>query len=608
MSEKVAGKTAPQRLALCRSLLDLREKISKASSARSAMVRVMSQRRMRAVRSLLLGSTAPSLADDMLAPGAAGERLLSELQALKDATPSKRTAFALYAKGIMATLRALEMEEGRDQDTMKLSGYPPELIDGIKGILSADAYETADPLIDESIERGKFSDDLRDELVAAKNASTVATEKLSSLERALVENYDKVEKELLKLRDQIRPTGDESTYRERTKEYEEFHAEVYSKAREAKLKELRIRREAEAAALSQVGAKLIARVTDASPVSTDEATRWAAAQEITKPAVARLKKIGYPMDQVRADMAEFYRFTGGRVSVVRVHSKGDRRANATDIEAHGKVGTINLDTSFSKRVLWHELAHHMEADPVAKTAAGRFIRRRSVDGKTHTLRKLAGHNGYRSDEIALQGNFFNPYVGKVYQSGITEVFSMAVESFSDPTLLARRAVEDPQTLEFVSGFLREPMDPLGRAHMELRNALQEIVGDVEDADDDFVTEKIAFLASMVTLVPSDDVSWAVSRRIDWHIRGFTMIGTITLPATGLTYYVLSGKVRQYATRRQVAGFRLIEKSDSFGNTSGYDIATKDKSMLRALVALYMGDGRMRYPHELTADSLRRMFP
>lgn len=615
MSELVAGKTAPERLALCRALLEQRVKISLATVDTLPRVRIMALRRMRAVRSILLGSDSPRLVDEMLSPGGAAGRLLAELDAVKHAAPARRVAFAQRAKGILATLRALERAErmGAEPSVESAGGFEAlskqaELDTAIQDLLDVKNPGAMDPVVDQSIDRGKFGGDLRAELVTAKNASAVAAERLSSLERSLVENYDKVEKELLRLRDQLPSNGDENAYRIKAEAYNEFHAEVYSKAREAKLKELRIKREAEESALSQVGGKLISSVLDLSTITADEAVKWAAAQEITKQAVARLKKIGYPVDKVRADMAEFYRFTGGRVSVVRIHSRGDRRANATDIEAHGKVGTVNLDGSFDKRVLWHELAHHMEADPLAKAMAGRFIRRRSVDGKTYSLRSLSGNKGYDASEKALNGNFFSPYVGKVYASGITEVFSMGVESFSDPVLLARRAMDDPQTLEFVSGFLKAPVDPLERAHIELRNALQEMAGDAEEADGDALEKVIAELAARVRFEPGTDMEWAHQRGILWHVKGFKMVGTLTLPATGAVFHVLTGMVRQFAPRRKVTGFMLVERNaDAHGSTNGSTIDTKDRTMMMAIMALHQKDGFYRRPRDMNnAAYLRKV--
>lgn len=61
MSELVAGKTAPERLALCWALIDLRVKIRMAPVDRQDKVRIMAVRRMRAVRGILLGSANPSL-------------------------------------------------------------------------------------------------------------------------------------------------------------------------------------------------------------------------------------------------------------------------------------------------------------------------------------------------------------------------------------------------------------------------------------------------------------------------------------------------------------------------------------------------------------------
>jgi hypothetical protein len=59
-------------------------------------------------------------------------------------------------------------------------------------------------------------------------------------------------------------------------------------------------------------------------------------------------------------MAEFYRLAGGKIGKIALaQARGVRRAHTRgvmDIEA-----VIVPGSRFDKEVLWHELAHHLEA-------------------------------------------------------------------------------------------------------------------------------------------------------------------------------------------------------------------------------------------------------
>lgn len=618
MSELVGGKSVQQRVALCGKLIELRKKLAITSPDHRAKAKIMVTRRMQAVRRILTGSGNPSLSDEMLTPGAASVRLLSDLEALNGAPQAQRVAFAYRAKSILESMKALEIAErfgaaptydpAVSMDEMEAAS---KLKGQLSSILSGDLVD-ADALVDESAVRGKFRSNFHAELADAKQASNKVWTQLSSFEAMLVEGFDKIEAEYNRLRFAQKKAayfGESEKYKQVSEEFDVFVRDVYLKADEAKKKKLRLAQEQEHGALAQVGKKLIAEVLDASTVSADDASKWSASQEITKQAVARLKKLGYPVEKVRSDMAEFYRLTGGRVAAVKISTNGSMRANATDIGAHGKPGTINLGSSFDKRVLWHELAHHMEADPVAKASAGRYIRRRSGDKGVRSLQALTGNMGYKSDEKALVANFFSPYVGKIYDDGATEVFSMGVESFSDPVLLAKRAMDDPQTLEFVSGFIRAPIDPIEKTGQELRLALIEMSVDAAGADDDYIVRRIAEIASAVRFEPSSDTGWAEKRGITHFIREFNMVGNVTEPKTGLVYHVLSGLVRRWASRRKVSGYTLIEQSDQYMGTRGITVATKDKNTMLAIVALHQNDGYFRQPEDLQdAAYLRKIAP
>jgi HD-GYP domain-containing protein (c-di-GMP phosphodiesterase class II) len=227
---------------------------------------------------------------------------------------------------------------------------------------------------------------------------------------------------------------------------------------------------------------LTAKVVDSSEVTEKDAKSWAQAIEITPDAEAALRKGGYAPTQVRKDAAEFFRFVRGRLDTVRILTHERERAAAN--MPHGNPGQIFVPKSgknFNKRVLWHELGHHIEADPSAAAAARLFIRMRSDAGQSDKLSKLTGDAGYEDDEIAFVDHFFSPYMGKIYAHGMTEIFSMVLESYSDPVLLAQRLTKDPQSFAFVRGFIERPRDALEKLHLSLRQESRHVVDAVAQA-------------------------------------------------------------------------------------------------------------------------------
>lgn len=587
MAEIYTGGGVPlrTRMDLCSELFVLRKTIVSASDANKIKVGVLAGRRVQAIRGKLLGHASLTLADEMLVPGFAESHILSALEAVRDKPRHEQIATASYAKGILATIRTIQVGEHRLGMSDAIPTTDAGIVDTINSMLPGlPGSEMYDPVIDECIGLGSLGDPLRDDLSAATNVGAYADESVSSLVKMKAEAYDKAVVERDALYRKYREGGI-ADLDANFAEYRKFIDEVFAPIESARNEVLEAERKQANNAFARVGSKIIAAVMDESPIAHDDAVKWADAQEVTKQAVARLKKIRYPLDKLRADMAEFYRFTGGRVSLVRIHSKGDKRANATEIESHGTVGTINLSGNFNKRVLWHELAHHMEADPVAKMAAGRFIRRRSVDGKKYSLRSLSGNNGYRKDEAAFKGNFFHPYVGKVYADGLTEVFSMGVESFSDPETLARRAAEDPQTLEFIAGYVKKPMQPLAQAHMALRNIVTAMQEDVTEAAEAQTDGTIKGLAITVELIPDADTAWQGND--EWRLSRYKQLGQFD--ASG--YYLLSGKVRNGLTKRVCNGL-LLAKRESSGWLYTSEIPETDQTVVKAMFAIYRKTGSM----------------
>lgn len=544
-----------RRLDLCDTLMQLRLRLGRAKQAQQVALEVSLRQRQAAIRRELAGRGEPQ---DIFMDARVGAEVLREtVESAKDLPEAQRYAVASYALDILEGMEALARAESRlDPD----AGQPPSTAavrDAIFSVMGSPAGAAPDAVIDEWVEAGRFDPSTREGIVAALRSPEPPelAEQLKQLEA----QYDLAEAERLKRYEQLvssvralSPDAQEERVR-RYREYEQWFAQTYRPVVQAR-SDVAVKAAAEKAARrTAAGAQVIDSVMAASPVTADAATKWASLQTITRAAQTRLKRLGYALESVRSDMADFYRLTGGRLTTVVIDSKGGGRANATDISAVGKPGRINMGARFDRRVLWHELAHHLEADPVARTAASRFIRRRSTDGRLHSLSALTGMGGYRRSEVAFKGDFFHPYVGKRYTDGYTEVFAMGVETFSDPDLLTTRAATDPQTLEFVLGFIRQPMTPLARAHAGMRTLLLEASRDSGAAVDDALGQARTALAALAGFVKDTDKSWAAAAGLDWFTYRLDQVGRFT----DTPYHLFKGKVRNRATGRKGAGYLVI---------------------------------------------------
>lgn len=608
MNDPTVVRSVDNLLFMAETLLRMREAIRKAKRDGKIDAEVIATRRATAMSRELRG--VGNAHDAYLTPAVAVNHLEDAMADIDEKPKAEQQRIAHYVRGISLILETLSRADVRLNSAVSgVFTMPRGLQEKVNELIGSAidaraAYGSVDPVIDEAIVGGAFGEALRDDLARAVsievNAGDVA--QVDSLTRMLSEKFDAIkaeqEKRLLEyraLRDKY-PNVTQEEVDAMVDDYNSWLREIYSPVQDARAKMLKAKRETGAAAYAEVGTKIIQRVADASPVSMEDATRWAEAQEVTTQARNRLKKLGYPLEKLRTDMAEFYRITGGRLPSIRVHSDGDTRANATDIEKHDEVGTINMGSGFDRRVLWHEMAHHLEADPVAKTAAGQYIRRRSLDGKVYSLRSMTGNRGYRSNEVAMSGNFFSPYVGKIYRDGVTEVFSMGIESFSDPEMLARRAIQDPQTLEFIAGYLSRPIDNLARVHMGLREIMREMNESSMEAKGDWVQDRIKELAATVELKPSTDTSW-IPPEMQWALSKYIPVGL--LADSG--YFLFTGKVTNYDTKRKTTGFVVINTASDV-RFNRMDYATKDIDIPRAAVAIWRKKGVLPYMFQLTNEA------
>lgn len=338
------------------------------------------------------------------------------------------------------------------------------------------------------------------------------------------------------------------------------------------------------------GEAVIAAILADSPVTAEEADLWAAKQGIEEGALRKLKKLGYAPDQVRRDMAEFYRLTGGKSSAICLASDGGRRANAVGVETTTGDKVINLGSHFNKTVLFHELAHHLENDPIAKAASNGFLLKRRESPTRYTLRSLTGQQGYRSNEVAYRDSWMNPYIGKVYSDGITEVFSMGVQYLASPKDAALFVAQDPEMFALISGYLTSPLTPAMRAKLHMHEGAVEETLQKRNNEEEQYQKAIAQLAGMVSLTKDD---WwgggADVRTADYLQRNaFTNGKPPAYLGSFKDYRVFDGVFKNRDTGRKAKGY-LVVRLDDKGYYPDCQAVHGGRDAMGALIAI--GDYR-----------------
>ena len=113
---------------------------------------------------------------------------------------------------------------------------------------------------------------------------------------------------------------------------------------------------------------------------------------------------------------------------------------------------IQLNSLDSIYTSIHECMHWLEGvNPEMLVNSKAFLKYRTRNDKTKTLRELTGNKNYKSNEDAKADNFFSPYCGKEYETA-TEIMSMGVQRlFEHPDKFYK---EDREYFDFVIANLR----------------------------------------------------------------------------------------------------------------------------------------------------------
>lgn len=257
--------------------------------------------------------------------------------------------------------------------------------------------------------------------------------------------------------------------------------------------------------VKEEGQAVINAVMEKSKITETQARDWAARQPVQKATLAYLKKTGYTEAKLRADMADFYRISGGKIPEIEIETAKSGRAHASGIAATVVRKSIAVGKNFTRTVLFHELGHHLEADASAYAAAVGYLLKRRRSPKKVSLRSITGNNGYKPNEVAYEDDFLSPYIGKVYPYKVTEVFSMGVQYLADPENAAVMAAKDPELYALITGYLTQDSTPAMRALLELQRDASDGNKSAESEIQERFAAAIKSLASGIDL--TDDGWW-----------------------------------------------------------------------------------------------------
>lgn len=167
---------------------------------------------------------------------------------------------------------------------------------------------------------------------------------------------------------------------------------------------------------------------------------------------------------------------------------------------------------------------------------------------------------------------------------------MGVESMSDPSLFGQRMAQDPQTLEFVAGFLKAPVNPMAMAIMQLRESMLEMnddaVGEAEATKSELLIRLAAKGDSLIEFT-AEDVEFVAGHRMGWFFdqRSWSMVAKFS---ESQTTYLFSGKVKRHSTGRKCNGLIVVVIGNGSIQDNSFD--TTDRDVIRAASACYRKNG------------------
>jgi uncharacterized protein len=161
---------------------------------------------------------------------------------------------------------------------------------------------------------------------------------------------------------------------------------------------------------------------------------------------------GYQHD-IKTWIADFYQISNGRGTFEEVIHRDDR-SWMDDATGQINFGAERMQQGTGKQVFFHEIGHFLEIEnPALQKASTDWILRQAT-GAPQPLRHLLNDKEYKIDEVAYPDHFVHPYIGKIYDDNSTEVISMGMEYFSNPTGMSNLHRLDREHFHFMLGVLK----------------------------------------------------------------------------------------------------------------------------------------------------------
>lgn len=316
--------------------------------------------------------------------------------------------------------------------------------------------------------------------------------------------------------------------------------------------------------LEPIGKKIISTMLEKSPVTKEQADKWARGIEITPKALKAIEKNGYKHEDLLSDIAEMYRLTGGKIPPISFNVDKKKRAYATGIKTLSGKKEVYVGNSFKKRTLFHEMAHHLENDSMVLEAANGFLQKRRKSDKVVKLKKLCPNQNYDNDEYAWEDNFISPYVGKKYDNRVTEVLSMGVEVFSDPIATALLYSQDNEMMKLITGYMASSLTPAMSAILKFQETNIHEVNKKEAKTKELYELAIQKLSSEIVITDDKWPEKLESENHEYLLNSLLYVKYSKAKyygSVGKYFHIFEGKFRSAKTRREAKGYMVIHVGD-----------------------------------------------
>ncbi len=241
---------------------------------------------------------------------------------------------------------------------------------------------------------------------------------------------------------------------------------------------------------------IIRTLIDKSPISPADAE-------------AMLKGVKLPKgmeDGDRQSLIDFIRLSNGQVTETLKQIQYTTRKRGKALVDRGVVEIRRGNT----KSLWHELGHLVEyTEQNQQAAIGKAFVQSRATGKARKLTEI--NPKYRSIERYLPDDFVNPYIGKVYKTNTTEVFSMGIDALANPKRLLNLAAKDPEHLALTLGIFQQDyikssnVIPMGRQR-QAAEVIGEDLPNVKPKYDKDLTDPL-FAEKMVDKFMPEDIDY-----------------------------------------------------------------------------------------------------